>query len=463
MSKEDLLVVDDEPNIRSSLEGILQDEGYRVSSAGSGEEALSSIRKSPPDLVLLDIWLPGMDGIATLERMKRLIPDLAVVMISGHGSIETAVKATKLGAYDFIEKPLSLERVVLAVRHALDQARLEKENLQLRQTLQKRQEIIGESSSIKNIQQMIRSVAPTNGRVLIRGESGTGKELVARSIHEQSLRREKPFVEVNCAAIPEDLIESELFGHEKGSFTGATAKRRGKFELADGGTLFLDEVGDMSLRTQAKVLRVLEEQRFERVGGTESIEVDVRVLAASNKDLVQAIAEGKFREDLYYRLNVVPLYVPPLRERRGDAGLLANYFLREFCNEYGKRGKVMSAEAMKALKDYHWPGNVRELKNLIERLIIMVPSDRIELFDVESSLGPSVSTGIEGSPREDSLREAVDQFEKAFIIERLQENNWNISRTAEKLGIERSNLHRKLKALGIKRTEWKEEPQHQLR
>ena len=463
MSKEDLLVVDDEPNIRSSLEGILQDEGYRVSSAGSGEEALSSIRKSPPDLVLLDIWLPGMDGIATLERMKRLIPDLAVVMISGHGSIETAVKATKLGAYDFIEKPLSLERVVLAVRHALDQARLEKENLQLRQTLQKRQEIIGESNSIENIQQMIRSVAPTNGRVLIRGESGTGKELVARSIHEQSLRREKPFVEVNCAAIPEDLIESELFGHEKGSFTGATAKRRGKFELADGGTLFLDEVGDMSLRTQAKVLRVLEEQRFERVGGTESIEVDVRVLAASNKDLVQAIAEGKFREDLYYRLNVVPLYVPPLRERRGDAGLLANYFLREFCNEYGKREKVMSAEAMKALKDYHWPGNVRELKNLIERLIIMVPSDRIELFDVESSLGPSVSTGIEGSPREDSLREAVDQFEKAFIIERLQENNWNISRTAEKLGIERSNLHRKLKALGIKRTEWKEEPQHQPR
>ena len=455
MSKEDLLVVDDEPNIRSSLEGILQDEGYRVSSVGSAEEALSSIQKSPPDLVLLDIWLPGMDGIAALERMKRSIPDLAVVMISGHGNIEAAVRATKLGAYDFIEKPLSLERVVLEVRHALDQARLEKENLQLRQTLQKRDEIVGESHAIESIRQMVRSVAPTNGRVLIRGESGTGKELVARSIHQQSLRREKPFVEVNCAAIPEDLIESELFGHEKGSFTGATAKRKGKFEMADYGTIFLDEVGDMSLRTQAKVLRVLEEQRFERVGGTESLEVDVRVLAASNKDLVQAIAEGKFREDLYYRLNVVPLYVPPLRERRGDAGLLANYFLREFCNEYGKKEKVMSAEAMTAVKDYHWPGNVRELKNLIERLIIMVPSDKIELFDVESSLGPSVSvpTGIvtEGSVSEDSLREAVDQFEKAFILERLRENSWNISRTAEKLGIERSNLHRKLKALGVKR------------
>ena len=459
MSREDLLIVDDEPNIRSSLEGILRDEGYRVSSVGSAEEALNVVHRSTPDLILLDIMYPGarMDGIAALERMRKSLPELAVVMISGQGSIETAVKATKLGAYDFIEKPLDLERVVLVVRHALDQARLEKENRQLRQTLQKRYEIVGESHAMESIQQMVRSVAPTNGRVLIRGESGTGKELVARSIHQQSLRREKPFVEVNCAAIPEDLIESELFGHEKGSFTGATSKRRGKFEMADGGTIFLDEVGDMSLRTQAKVLRVLEEQRFERVGGTESLEVDVRVLAASNKDLVQAIAEGKFREDLYYRLNVVPISVPPLRERKDDPPLLVNHFLREFSKEYGKREKVMSEEAMKVLAAYHWPGNVRELKNLIERLIIMVPSDKIEISDVEFLLEPSasVSTGVvtEGPLSEDSLREAVDQFEKAFILERLGENSWNISRTAEKLGIERSNLHRKLKALGIKRAE----------
>ena len=460
MSKEDILIVDDEPNIRSALEGILRDEGYGVSSVGSAEEALGWIQKSPPDLVLLDITFPGvgMDGIAALDRMKKLMPDLEVVMISGYGSIEYAVSATKLGAYDFIEKPLSLERVNLAVRNALDKARLEKENLQLRQSLQRRYQIVGESAALKSIQQMIHAVAPTNGRVLIRGESGTGKELVARAIHFESVRREKPFVEVNCAAIPEDLIESELFGHEKGSFTGATAKRRGKFELADGGTLFLDEVGDMSLRTQAKVLRVLEEQRFERVGGTESIGVDVRVLAASNKDLVQAIQDGKFREDLYYRLNVVPLYVPPLRERKDDVSLLVNHFLREFCREYGKREKVLSKEAMEFLKFQRWPGNVRELRNLIERLIIMVDSDRIELFDVESALGPSVSTGTEGLPAEgDSLREAVDQFEKAFILDRLRKNNWNISHTSEKLGIERSNLHRKLKSFGIKRAEWKEE------
>jgi two-component system nitrogen regulation response regulator NtrX len=377
MSKEDLLIVDDEPSVRKSLVDTLRDEGYQVSSLGSAEEALSWIQKSPPDLVLLDIWLPGMDGIAALERMKKLMPDLAVVMISGHGSIEAAVRATKLGAYDFIEKPPSQERLTLVVRHALDQARLDKENLQLRQTLQKRYEIIGGSAALADIQQKICSVAPTNGRVLICGESGTGKELVARAIHQQSPRREKPFVEVNCAAIPEDLIESELFGHEKGSFTGATAKRRGKFEIGDGGTIFLDEVGDMSLRTQAKVLRVLEEQRFERVGGVESITVDVRVLAASNKDLEEEIRAGRFREDLYYRLNVVPLNVPPLRERGNDIPLLANHFLREFCAEYGRREKTISASAMEVLKDYHWPGNVRELKNLIERLIIMVSSNTI--------------------------------------------------------------------------------------
>jgi len=450
MSREDLLVVDDEPNIRSSLEGILRDEGYHASSVGSAEEALNRVRQTPPDLVLLDILLPGMDGIAALEEMKRLSPDLPVLMISGHGSIETAVRATKLGAYDFIEKPLSLERVLLAVRHALDQVRLEKENLQLRQSLQKRYEIIGKSAAIREIQQMIHSVAPTNGRVLIRGESGTGKELVARAIHQGSLRKERPFVEVNCAAIPEDLIESELFGHEKGAFTGATARRRGKFELADGGTLFLDEVADMSLRTQAKVLRVLEEQRFERVGGVDAIVVDVRVLAASNKDLEQEIRAGRLREDLYYRLNVVPLYVPPLRERKQDIALLVDHFLSEFSREYGRREKKVSGEAMELLANYSWPGNVRELKNLIERLIIMVGSQTISCADIKSSLRPASFTEGGDALKEDTLRSAREQFEKEYILEGLRANNWNISRTAEKLGIERSNLHRKLKAYGIR-------------
>jgi len=450
MSREDLLVVDDEPNIRSSLEGILRDEGYHASSVGSAEEALNRVRQTPPDLVLLDILLPGMDGIAALEEMKRLNPDLPVLMISGHGSIETAVRATKLGAYDFIEKPLSLERVLLAVRHALDQVRLEKENLQLRQSLQKRYEIIGKSAAIREIQQMIHSVAPTNGRVLIRGESGTGKELVARAIHQGSLRKERPFVEVNCAAIPEDLIESELFGHEKGAFTGATARRRGKFELADGGTLFLDEVADMSLRTQAKVLRVLEEQRFERVGGVDAIVVDVRVLAASNKDLEQEIRAGRLREDLYYRLNVVPLYVPPLRERKQDIALLVDHFLSEFSQEYGRREKKVSGEAMELLANYSWPGNVRELKNLIERLIIMVGSQTISCADIKSSLRPASFTEGGDALKEDTLRSAREQFEKEYILEGLRANNWNISRTAEKLGIERSNLHRKLKAYGIR-------------
>jgi len=342
--------------------------------------------------------------------------------------------------------------VVRDVQNALNQVRLERENLQLRQSLQKRYEIIGESKDIRDIQQMIRSVAPTTGRVLIRGESGTGKELVARAIHQGSLRKDKPFVEVNCAAIPEDLIESELFGHEKGAFTGAAARRRGKFELGDGGTIFLDEVADMSLRTQAKVLRVLEEQRFERVGGVETIEVDVRVLAASNKDLEQEIRAGRLREDLYYRLNVVPLSVPPLRERKEDIPLLVDHFLREFCEEYGRKEKKIGAEAMKLLVNYPWPGNVRELKNLIERLIIMVPSQTIGPADIKNSLRPLALTEGADALKEDTLRAAREQFEKEYILERLRANNWNISRTAEKLGIERSNLHRKMKAYGIRPT-----------
>jgi two-component system nitrogen regulation response regulator NtrX len=458
VAQEEILIVDDEKNIRTSLTGILQDEGYRVSEADSGEAALKAIRQGPPDLVILDIWMPGMDGLAALAEIKRQHPEVAVLMVSGHGTIETAVRATKLGAYDFIEKPLSLEKTTLAVRHALDAQRLLRENVALRQRLEQRDELVGESEVIRKLREQIAAAAPSNGRALIRGESGTGKELIARAIHRQSHRAAKPFVEVNCAAIPEDLIESELFGHEKGAFTGATMRRRGKFELADGGTLFLDEVGDMSLKTQAKVLRVLEEQTFERVGGTESLRVDVRIIAASNKDLEEEIRAGRFREDLYYRLNVIPFDVSPLRQRREDLPLLAGYFLKQFCREYGKREKTLSPDALAALQEHAWPGNVRELRNVIERLVIMVPEERIEAEAVEPALGrrapvPEPVGGAEGAgmgmDANLPLRDARDRFERGYILQRLRENGWNITRTAEKLGIERSNLHRKLRAFDI--------------
>src|SRR5574341_2210320 len=344
MRHEEILVVDDEKNIRSSLEGILRDEGYRVRGAATGEELLRQVAQAPPDLVILDVWLPGMDGIAALEEVKRLHPELPVIMMSGHGTVETAVKATKLGAYDFIEKPLSLEKTVLAVRNALDRQRLELENRALRQTLEERYEIVGESSDIQALRVQIQSAAPSHGRVLIRGESGTGKELIARAIHRQSLRKDKPFVEVNCAAIPDELIESELFGHEKGAFTGATTKRRGKFEVGDGGTIFLDEVGDMSLKTQAKVLRVLQEGEVERLGSARTIKVDVRVIAATNKDLEAEIEKGTFREDLYFRVNVIPFEIPPLDRKSEDSPLLANYYLLLFSQEYGKRKKCLSPD-----------------------------------------------------------------------------------------------------------------------
>jgi two-component system nitrogen regulation response regulator NtrX len=454
MSREEILVVDDEKNIRSSLEGILKDEGYRVRGAGTGEELLKQVTQAVPDLVVLDVWLPGMDGLQALEELKRLQPELPVVMISGHSTVETAVKATKLGAYDFIEKPLSLEKTVLAVRNALDHHRLEQENLALRQTLGERYEIVGDSAAIHALRAQIQSAAPSHGRVLIRGESGTGKELIARAIHRQSLRAERPFVEVNCAAIPDELIESELFGHEKGSFTGATTKRRGKFELADGGTIFLDEVGDMSLKTQAKVLRVLQEQTFERVGGNETLTVDVRVIAASNKDLDDEIHKGTFREDLFYRLNVIPFEVPPLRERKEDIALLAGHFLGLFAQEYGRRQKALSPEAMDLLLQYAWPGNVRELRNVIERMVIMVPHEVIGRDDLVSSirLRPQNDAETASEPADElegTLREARDEFEKVFILRRLQDTHWNITRAAERLGIERSNLHRKMKAYGI--------------
>jgi two-component system nitrogen regulation response regulator NtrX len=395
-----------------------------------------------------------MDGLQALEDVRRLHPELPVIMISGHSTVETAVKATKLGAYDFIEKPLSLEKTLLAVKNALDRHRLEQENLALRRTLGERYEIVGEGPAIQTLRAQIHSAAPSHGRVLIRGESGTGKELIARAIHRHSLRTDKPFVEVNCAAIPDELIESELFGHERGAFTGATTKRRGKFEAADGGTIFLDEVGDMSLKTQAKVLRVLQEQTFERVGGSDTLTVDVRVIAASNKDLEEDIRKGHFREDLFYRLNVIPFDVPPLRERREDIALLATHFLGLFSREYGKRQKTLRPEAMELLLQYAWPGNVRELRNVIERMVIMVPQESIAFDDLAPSLrlrgaseappAPDPADAMEGL-----LREAKDEFEKAFILRRLREMHWNITRAAERLGIERSNLHRKMKAYGI--------------
>jgi two-component system nitrogen regulation response regulator NtrX len=447
MPGEHILIVDDEPAIQATLRGVLEDEGYRVTAVGSGAEALALLTDDGPDLIFLDIWMPGKDGLDTLAEMKRQRPETTVVMISGHGTIETAVKATRLGAYDFIEKPLSLEKTLLTVTRALEHARLERENASLRQRLQQRWEIIGESPPIRRLREQIATAAPTIGRVLIYGENGSGKELVARAIHALSARGDRPFVEVNCAAIPEELIESELFGHEKGAFTGALARRRGRFEIADGGTLFLDEIGDMSLKTQAKVLRALEEQAFERVGGRETIKVDVRVIAASNRDLTTLLGGG-FREDLFYRLNVIPIEVPPLRARKEDIPLLIDHFIRIFCVENGKRLKTVSGEALAYFMTYDWPGNVRELRNMVERLVIMAPADVIEVNDLPAPLGPEeVVAGEDGRDR--SLREARDNFERAYILAELRANEWNVTRTADQLGIERSHLYRKIKTYNI--------------
>jgi two-component system nitrogen regulation response regulator NtrX len=449
MSKQ-ILVVDDEERIRQSLNGVLKDEGYEVLEAKDGLQALKQIESDPPDAVLLDIWMPGMDGMETLERIKAQIPNLPIIMISGHANIELAVKATKLGAYDFIEKPLSLEKVLLTVNHALVFSKLEQENRALRQEIQRKYEIVGNSPGILQLKEQIKIVAPTNGWVLIAGENGTGKELVAREIHQLSLRVDKPFVEVNCAAIPEELIESELFGHEKGSFTGALTKRRGKFDLANDGTIFLDEIADMSLKTQAKILRILQEQKFERVGGTEMIYVDVRVVAATNRDLKEEMQKGGFREDLYYRLNVIPLVVPPLRERRTDIPLLAEHFVAEFCLENHKELKEISPEAMDLLISYPWPGNVRELRNVIERMVIMTRGVLIEAKDVPDPVREQPKAQLEFSFLEyNLLRDARREFERRFIMKKLKENEENISKTAEVIGIERSNLHRKIKSYGI--------------
>jgi two-component system, NtrC family, nitrogen regulation response regulator NtrX len=459
-----ILVVDDEDAIVSSLSSILQDEGYDVSVAKNGAEALKVYTTDPPDLMLLDIWMPDMDGLETLRRIKELVPTAQVMMMSGHGSIETAVKAIKLGAYDYIEKPLSLENVTLRVKHALDQYRLEQENRSLRTKVEKKVELVGQSPAMQQLRQLIETAGPTNSRVLIGGENGTGKELVARAIHLRSARADRPFVAVNCAAIPETLIESELFGHEKGSFTGATSMKRGQFEQADGGTLFLDEIGDMSLSTQAKVLRALQEQQFTRVGGTKLMKVDVRVLAASNKDLMKEIEKGAFREDLYYRLNVVPIVVPPLRERREDVPLLIRHFMKLHVEEQGLRMKEITPEAMNVFQQYEWPGNIRELRNLIERLMIMVPGNVIDTAQANMVLqvrpsgaaAPAAGSAVAAPAASplftqpfDSLRDARNAFEKEYIARKLREHHWNISRTAEDLKIERSHLHRKIKLLDV--------------
>jgi two-component system, NtrC family, nitrogen regulation response regulator NtrX len=443
-----VLIVDDESAIRESLKGVLEDEGYKASTVESGEKCLDVLAKSVFDVVFLDIWLPGMDGLDALQKIRQTENPPEVIIISGHGTIETAVRATKLGAFDFIEKPLSVEKTLILLKNAAESRKLRQENRDLRKQLAPRSMIVGESVPMKALRQQIQLMAPTNGRVLIYGESGTGKELVARAIHSQSPRKEEMFVEVNCAAIPEDLIESELFGHRRGAFQAAAGDKEGKFLKANGGTLFLDEVGDMSLKTQAKVLRTLEEQSFTPVGSDEPVTVDVRVIASTNKDLEEEISRGNFREDLFYRLNVIPFSVPPLRERKEDIPMLARHFLKEFSGRYGRRPREVTDDAIETLMRYSWPGNVRELRNVIERIVIMNPTairfDRKHLPPLVYRDGSRRTTGDF-----QTLHQARAAYERDYILKKLDDNHGNISRTAEVLGLERSHLYRKMRTLGI--------------
>jgi len=448
MVKPRILVVDDEEPIRKALRMTLEYEGYEVSEASSGNEALDRIEDDLPDLVFLDIKMPGMDGLEVLGEVRERTTAPQVVMISGHGNVETAVQATKKGAFDFIEKPLETERVLLAVRNALERKELQDEVGRLRVRFEKRYQMIGKSTRIDEVREAIARSAPTNATVLITGESGTGKELVARAIHTNSNRTRGPFVQVNCAAIPEDLIESELFGHEKGSFTGATSKQIGKFEQAHKGTIFLDEVGDMSARTQAKVLRVLQEGEVERVGSQSTNKVDVRVIAATNKDLRAEIEESNFREDLFFRLSVIPIRTPPLRERQDDIESLIEHFLQAFSAEDNLRKKHFSPQAMERLVNHEWPGNVRELRNTVERLLIMAPGDTIDTADLPDSVrfGEPVQAA---SPEANTLKEFKETSERAFLVQKLRETNWNISQTAQVIGTPRSNLYKKLEQYKI--------------
>jgi two-component system nitrogen regulation response regulator NtrX len=444
-----VLIVDDEKGVQSSIQGILEDVGFDAQAVSSAEEALEILQGKNFPVVLLDVWLPGIDGLEALARIRRLSPDTVVIMISGHGSIETAVRATKLGAFDFVEKPLSLEKTILVVKNALHQYQLQEENRLLREQVEQKYVMIGDSVPMQALRQQIAFAAPTNGRVLICGENGTGKELVAHLLHLQSRRRDGSFIEMNCAAIPEELIESELFGHVKGSFTGASEDKEGKFAQADCGTLFLDEVGDMSSKTQAKVLRVLEEQRFTPVGGNASVKVDVRVIASTNKNLEREIELGNFREDLYYRLNVLPFQLPALRERKEDISVLTAYFLDDFARRYGRKPPVLTRKAREIFETYSWPGNVRELRNIMERLVIMTPQSRIDIYDLPESILQRTLLAQTEEEQERSLQSARDRFEKDFILQKLVEHKGNVARAAQALHIERSNLYRKIRQLGI--------------
>jgi two-component system, NtrC family, nitrogen regulation response regulator NtrX len=451
-----VLIVDDEAEIRDSLESILTEEGYLVATAGTAGEALTLIADASYDLVLLDIWLPDRDGLDALADIRQMDPAHLpeVVIISGHGTIESAVRATKLGAYDFLEKPLSLDRTLLVLRNAMNARRLREDNQELVRQLSDRASVTGNSVPMKALRQQIKLMAPTNGRVLIYGESGTGKELIGRAMHAESLRRDRVFVELNCAAIPEDHIETELFGYRRGampaSLPGTPAEKRGTFERADGGTLFLDEVGDMSLKTQAKVLRALDEQSFLPVGATQPVHVDVRVIAATNKDLEEEIARGNFREDLFYRLNVIPFFVPPLRDRKEDIPLLVKEFLQEFGQQYGRPHVEMHPDALETLRQYNWPGNVRELRNLIERVLILNPkAQRIERKHLPSLANRDSSRAVARTDEFSSLTEAREAYERDYILKKLDDCHGNVSRTAEALGLERSHLYRKMKALGV--------------
>jgi len=443
---EAVLIVDDERGIRDTLRGVLGDEGFRTEAVATGEECLEALQRRAFGCVLLDVWLPGIDGLETLKQLREAGSDAAVIIISGHGNIETAVRATKLGAFDFIEKPLSIEKTVLTVRNALRQRQLLRVNEQLAAELNEEYAMVGESVVMRALRKQIAVVAPTDGRILISGESGTGKELVARAIHAQSRRAGSPFIEVNSAAIPEELVESELFGHMKGAFTGATVAKKGKFELADGATLFLDEIADMSARVQSKVLRVLEEQRFEPVGSNSPITVDVRILAATNRRLDMEMELGSFRSDLFFRLNVIPFEIPPLRERLEDVPLLIDHFNKKFCAAYGKKPKRFDEKALAALQNYTWPGNVRELRNTVERVVIMSAREKVTTADLPPF-------GAEEAPaasfRFPSFKNATEAYHREFIQRKLAEAEGNVSRAAEMMGVDRSHLYRRMRALGI--------------